>query len=122
LFFYCTCNDFFEIVSLRKVLPLNDLIKAVAAGLHMEDECLTSFRTMVWEDNNGALSLAKLDPGQHNPRSKHYNIKVHWFRSHLKPNQITVEKIDTSIQKADIFTKPLPPETFIHLRKLLMGW
>ena len=108
--------------AMREVLPLNDLIKAVAAGLHLEDECLTSFRTTVWEDNNGALSLAKLDPGQHTPRSKHYDIKVHWFRSHLKPNQITVEKIDTSIQKADIFTKPLPPETFIYLRKLLMGW
>jgi hypothetical protein len=68
------------------------------------------------------FSLAKLDPGQHSPRSKHYDIKVHWFRSHFKPNQITVEKIDTRIQKDDISTKPLPPETFIHLRKFLMGW
>ena len=108
--------------AMREVLPLNDLIKAVSTGLHLDAESLTSFCTTVWEDNNGALSLATLDPGQHTPRSKHYDIKVHWFRSHLKPNQIKVEKIDTSLQKADIFTKPLPPETFLFLRKLLMGW
>jgi Reverse transcriptase (RNA-dependent DNA polymerase)/GAG-pre-integrase domain len=108
--------------AMREVIPLNELIKAVAAGLNLTEESLTSFRTTVWEDNNGALSLATLDPGQHTPRSKHYDIKVHWFRSHLKPNQIEVEKIDTTLQKADIFTKPLPPETFIYLRRLLMGW
>ena len=108
--------------TMREVIPLNELIKAVADGLHLDSKSHTSFRTTVWEDNNGALSLATLDPGQHTPRSKHYDIKVHWFRSHLKPNQIEVEKIDTSLQKADIFTKPLPPEVFIRLRKLLMGW
>jgi hypothetical protein len=108
--------------AMREVIPLNELIKAVADGLHLDSKSHTSFRTTVWEDNNGALSLATLDPGQHTPRSKHYDIKVHWFRSHLKPNQIEVEKIDTSLQKADIFTKPLPPEVFIRLRKLLMGW
>jgi Reverse transcriptase (RNA-dependent DNA polymerase) len=108
--------------AMREVIPLNELIKSVAGGLSLDNESHTSFKTTVWEDNNGALTLATLDPGQHTPRSKHYDIKVHWFRSHLKPNQIEVEKIDTSLQKADIFTKPLPPEVFIHLRRLLMGW
>jgi hypothetical protein len=107
---------------MREVIPLNELIKAVASGLNLSDESLTSFRKTVWEDNNGTLSLATLDLGQHTPRSKHYDIiKVHWFCSQLKPNQIEVEKIDTTLQKANIFTKPLPPETFIHLRRLLMG-
>jgi len=35
---------------------------------------------------------------------------------------IMVVKIDTTIQKADIFTKGLPAETHQGLRKLLMGW
>jgi len=109
--------------AMREVLPLNDLVKVMAVALKLDSErSLTSFNTTVWEDNNGALSLANLDPGQHTPRSKHYDIKVHWFRSHLKPNKIVVEKIDTSLQKADIFTKPLPVEIFVRLRKLLMGW
>ena len=108
--------------SMREVLPLNDLVKVIAHSLELEEEHLTTFNTTVWEDNNGALTLANLDPGQHTPRSKHYDIKVHWFRSHLKPNKIVVEKIDTSLQKADIFTKPLVVEIFVRLRKLLMGW
>jgi Reverse transcriptase (RNA-dependent DNA polymerase) len=108
--------------AMREVLPLNDLVKVIATALQLDEEHLTSFNTTVWEDNNGALSLAILDPGQHTPRSKHYDIKVHWFRSHLKPNKIVVEKIDTSLQQADIFTKPLPVETFVIMRRLLMGW
>jgi hypothetical protein len=108
--------------AMREVIPLNELIKVLGSGLHLDSETMTTFRTTVWEDNNGALALASLDPGQHTPRSKHYDIKVHWFRSHLKPNKIEVEKIDTSLQKADIFTKPLPKETFVYLRKLLLGW
>ena len=85
---------------------------------------------MVWEDNNGTLSLANLEPGQATPRSKFYDCKVHWFRSHItregsatdSKDGIYVRKIDTKIQLADLFTKPLPREVFEHLRKLLIGW
>jgi hypothetical protein len=108
--------------AMREVIPLNALVKVMGEALHLNDKTMTSFKTTIWEDNNGALALANLDPGQHTPRSKHYDIKVHWFRSHLKPNEVVVEKIDTSLQKADIFTKPLSVEIFVRLRKLLMGW
>ena len=82
---------------------------------------MSTFKTSVWEDNVGALTLANLDPGQSTPRSKFYDSKVHWFRSHLKPD-ITVKKVDTSLQLADMHTKPLPREPFERLRKLLCGW
>jgi hypothetical protein len=108
--------------AMREVIPLNALVKVMSEALHLDDKTMTSFKTTIWEDNNGALALANLDPGQHTPRSKHYDIKVHWFRSHLKPNEVVVEKIDTSLQKADIFTKPLTVEIFVRLRKLLLGW
>jgi hypothetical protein len=108
--------------AMREVIPMNNLVKVMGEALHLDANTMTSFKTTIWEDNNGALTLANLDPGQHTPRSKHYDIKVHWFRSHLKPNEVVVEKIDTSLQKADIFTKPLPVEIFVRLRKLLMGW
>ena len=77
---------------------------------------------MIWEDNMGALTLANLDPGHNTPRSKFYDSKVHWLRSYLKPKQIEVKKIDTALQLADLFTKPLTRETFVKLRKLLTGW
>ena len=70
----------------------------------------------------GALTLANLDPGQTTSRSKFYDSKVHWFRSHLKPNQILVKKIDTKPQLADLFTKDVVKDIFERLRALLMGW
>ena len=109
---------------MRQVLPLRDLIRAVAEGCGLSQQCATTFRTTIWEDNNGALALAKMQPGQHTPRSKFYDCKVHWFRSHLRDptKRMAVEKIDTEDQVADLFTKPLLKELFEKLRKKLMGW
>lgn len=108
--------------SMREVLPLRNLVKTVAVGCGLDPKCMTTFKTTVWEDNSGALALANLEPGQHTARSKFYDVKVHWFRSHLKPNDIVVRKIDTAEQKADLFTKPLSREIFAKIRLLLMGW
>ena len=115
--------------AMRDVLPLRDLAKGVASGMGILDDCLTHFKTTVWEDNNGALSLANLEPGQHTPRSRFYQARVHWFRSFItrdgegetKPDGIFVRKIDTKVQLADLLTKPLPREVFEPLRKLLIG-
>jgi hypothetical protein len=108
--------------AMREVIPMIELIKQVAHGLGINDAVETEFRTTVWEDNTGALTLANLEPGQHTPRSKFYDVKVHWFRSHLKPDYIEVKKIETKFQLADIFTKPLARDVFQFLRKRLLGW
>ena len=121
-------------VPAREVLPLRDLVQVIAKGCDLVPECLTTFRTTVWEDNMGALTLANLDPGQTTSRSRHYDSKVHWFRSHLsraldstpeahlEPNGIYVKKVESKFQLADLFTKPLILDTFGFLRNLLMGW
>ena len=112
------------LTTMREVIPLRDLIRVVAKGAGLDPACATDFKTTVWEDNNGCLHLANMDPGQHTPRSKFYDCKVHWFRSHLKDgtNRITVEKIDTKDQIGDLFTKPLATPVFEHLRRKIMGW
>jgi Reverse transcriptase (RNA-dependent DNA polymerase) len=107
---------------MRSVLPLQRLFKATASGLGITKEQATTFKTSVWEDNQGAHNLANMEPGRTTPRSKHYAIKYHWFRSHLKPNQVEVKKIDTNAQKADILTKGLRTDKFRDIRKLLCGW
>ncbi len=108
--------------AMREVLPLRVLVKAIAHGMGIDSTCSTTFQTAVWEDNAGALALANLDPGQNTSRSKHFDSKAHWFRSHLKPNEIEVKKVDTKEQKADLFAKPSLHEPFSHLRKLPIGW
>jgi len=110
--------------AMKEVLPLIEVIKSVSHGFGIDQECVTEFKTTVWEDNMGALTLANLEPGQHTIRSKFYDVRVHWFREHLhrEGSNMTVEKIDTKLQLADLFTKSLPPETFCRLRQLLLGW
>jgi hypothetical protein len=111
-------------IAMREVLPLRDLVKTVAQGINIDDKVQTDFKVTIWEDNNGCLTLANLDPGQSTPRSKFYDSKVHWFRSHLHDGEsgIKVVKVDTEEQLADLFTKPLAREVFERLRFMLMGW
>ena len=108
--------------AMKDLLPLRHLLMAVADGVGINRNSLATFKTTVWEDNNGALTLARLEPGRMTPRSKHYGVKYHWFRSHLKPNAIEIEKIESEAQEADILTKALRTDKFIANRRRLMGW
>ena len=108
--------------AMKSVIPLLELLRAVGKGVGMSEEQRTKFKTTVWDNNMGALTLANMEPGRMTPRSKFYAIKYHWFRSHLKPNKISVEKIATDKQRADILTKGLTQATFENIRKLLCGW
>jgi len=103
------------------VLPLRNLTTTVAKAVGIPDEHLSTFKVTCWEDNAAAETLANLDPGQSTPRSKFYDVKVHWFRS-LLSKDIQVKRIDTKEQLAGIFTKPLPEEPFQRLRKKILGW
>jgi hypothetical protein len=108
--------------AMRNVIPFNSTARAIAAGIGISEHQLATFRTSVWEDNAGALVLENLEPGRILPSSKQYAIKYHWFRSHLKPYDIEVKKLDTHAQKVDILTRGLKGLTFLIIRKLLCGW
>jgi Reverse transcriptase (RNA-dependent DNA polymerase) len=109
-------------MALKELLPLKRLVETVAGAVQIPLHPTTAMRVTVWEDNTGALTLANLEPGRMTPRSKHYGVKYHWFREHLKPNCIEVVKIDTDDQQADILTKALRTHKFEHNRRQLMGW
>ena len=68
------------------------------------------------------MLLANSPLGKTTPQSKFYFVKLHWFRSMLKPNEIEILPIATENQKADIFTKGLGPAEFARKRHLVMGW
>jgi hypothetical protein len=109
-------------MALKELLPLKRLVESVANAVQIPLEPKTEMKVTVWEDNTGALTLANLEPGRMTPRSKHYGVKYHWFREHLKPNNIEVLRIDTKEQRADMFTKALQTDKFVLNRKQLMGW
>ena len=110
-------------MALRVAIPFMDVCRYVSQNFKFNQrDNLVTFKTTVHEDNKGALTLAKLEPGRSTPRSKFYAIKLHWFRSHLKPKEIELEYIESKAQKADIFTKALTTAEFLRARKLTCGW
>ncbi|KAG7370589.1 reverse transcriptase RNA-dependent DNA polymerase [Nitzschia inconspicua] len=111
--------------AMRELLPFRELLLALAPFIGVKADHSTVFRTTVHEDNAGALALAHLEPGRVTPRSKHYAVKLHWFRSKLVaagPHPITIVKIATALQRADILTKALTKNKFVVIRKQLCGW
>jgi hypothetical protein len=108
----------------RDLLPVVATIKELSKTVGLGDDFVSNVHVKVHEDNVGALTLGKLEPRRMTPRSKHYAIKYHWFRSHVfdKSNRIELVKIDSANQLGDIFTKGLTRDTFERLRRKLMGW
>jgi hypothetical protein len=57
-------------------------------------------KTVLDEDNSGALTLAKLEPDRSAPTSEFFNVKYHWFREQLKPKHIdSLKKIRSHLHK-----------------------
>ena len=108
--------------SMRDLLPLQHLVKNVVTSLKEDDTALATFKTTAHEDNLGCLKLAKMEPGRMTPRSKHYGVKYHWFRSKLKPNEIEIDPIGTNDQRADMYTKNLRVLKYEANRLMTNGW
>ena len=79
-------------------------------------------RCTVWDDNAGALGLAKLEPPRTTPRTKHWGVQYHWFLSQIKPNNIELIKVASCDNIADLFTKSLKRVQFEKSRKMIMGF
>jgi Reverse transcriptase (RNA-dependent DNA polymerase) len=111
--------------AMRDLIPLRRLLKLVSMALTGTESNTSIMHSDVFEDNNGALSLATLP--RITPRSKHFAVHLHFFKDMVKspgePNRpIHIHKIDTKDQLADIMTKGLQRQLFDHLRDKLMGW
>jgi hypothetical protein len=108
--------------SCRDLFPSIDVTREISKAFSIELSDTAQMHVKIHEDNVGALALGKLEPRQMTPRSKHYAIKYHWFREHIRPGNIELVKISSEDQLGNIFTKGLSRVLFSHLQKKLMGW
>ncbi|GKD64499.1 retrovirus-related pol polyprotein from transposon TNT 1-94 [Tanacetum coccineum] len=69
-------------------------------------------------DNKGAIDLSK-NPVLHS-RTKHIEIQHHFFRDNVQKGNISIEKVSSEDNIADILTKPLKREPF-NLLRLCLG-
>ena len=65
-------------------------------------------------DNTNTFSMSK-NPVLHS-KTKHIEIKYHVIREKVAEKEVRLEYISTKEKIADIFTKPLPKDTFEYLR------
>ncbi len=107
--------------AMRDLLPMRRVLREVGEKLKLDFAKPALVHSTIFEDNNGALSLATAP--KLTPRTKHIAVKYHWFKSHIGEDKgFVIRKVELRDQKADIFTKGLASELFEHVRKLLMGW
>ncbi|GJS33385.1 retrovirus-related pol polyprotein from transposon TNT 1-94 [Tanacetum coccineum] len=64
-------------------------------------------------DNKGAIDLSK-NPVQHS-RTKHIEIRHHFLRDNVQKGHISIEKVSSVDNIANILTKPLKRELFNYL-------
>ena len=105
--------------SMRTTKVLMRFCKELAKRIDGFEAEKPTIKCTAFEDNNGALLLATAPKLR--PRTKHINLKYHHFRS-MVGKELTIEKVATENQLADIGTKPLTRKTFERLRRKLMGW
>eukprot|EP00253_Pinus_taeda_P026686 PITA_26686 len=68
-------------------------------------------------DNTSAINISK-NPVMHS-KTKHIPIKYHFLREQVLEQKVKSEYVPSKEQVVDIFTKPLPRETFEYLRQKL---
>ena len=105
--------------SMRDIIPFLDQLNELDS-VFQQDSPKPVIHCKLFEDNNGALELAKAP--RYRPRTKHIAIKYHHFREHVRSGKVSIHAIDTNEQIADQFTKALPSPLFKYLRSKLIGW
>ena len=95
--------------ALREAIPIMHFFRDIGVVMDVPD-CSKTMKCTVFEDNNGALEMAKTPKMR--PRTKHIAIKHHHFRSYFQKGDMLIEKVGTAEQEAYFFNKPLGTTAF----------
>eukprot|EP00956_Cyclotella_meneghiniana_P028259 scaffold65189_cov41-Cyclotella_meneghiniana.AAC.1 len=105
--------------ALRDVIPVMELLKEMRELGHPVICTEPTVYCKVFEDNSGALELARLPKLR--PRTKHINVCYHHFREHVRNGLIKILHVSTDDQTADVLTKPLAQNIFTKHRVAICG-
>ncbi len=105
--------------ALRDVIPVMNLIQEMEEKGFQVICTLPNVYCKVFEDNSGALELARLPKLR--PRTKHINICYHHFREHVRKGLIKIFPVNTKDQIADTLTKALAQNDFTRHHRYLCG-
>ena len=105
--------------ALREVTPLLGVIREMREHGFDTATAPAKVHCKTGEDNSGALELSNVH--KTHPRTKHINVRVHHFRSHIGKDT-TVHPIPTKEQQADILTEIVDVATLKHLHPRVQGF
>ena len=105
---------------LRDTIPIMQLLQELKDKGLCQANVTPVVHCKAFEDNSGALELSLVPKMR--PRTKHINNVYHHFRKFVRDKLISVTKIGTEDQVADMFTKPLTLDLFVKHRKVLLGY
>jgi len=108
-------------MAMRDFIPLRRVAFGLFDALGLDDERVCTV-SKVWEDNNACITICKDQSKRYSPRTRHYAAELYWFLEHIEEDGIEICRVDTSAQRADIYTKGLGPQEFPPKRKMIMGW
>eukprot|EP00957_Ditylum_brightwellii_P207339 15352512-Ditylum_brightwellii.AAC.1 len=96
----------------RDVLPIRNQISEIAPVMKINIAKL-DIKCIVFEDNRGTEELTKVYKIR--LRTKDIGVECYHFRQIVKDKILHMTSIDTKDQRADIFTKALPHQSFENL-------
>ncbi len=105
--------------SLHDVIPVMNLLEEMREGDFQVIGTKPHVYCKVFEDNSGALELARLP--KLSPRTKHINVCYHHFRKHVRKGLIKIFPIDMKDQIADALTKALAQNDLQHHCRYMCG-
>jgi len=105
-------------MALRELIPMMELMMELKNRGFDFLTTAPKVHCKLFEDNSGAIELLRVKKMR--SRTKHINIKYHFFRSYC--DRITVVPISSEAQPSDFLTKSLPLVDFVRHRKFMMGW
>jgi hypothetical protein len=109
----------------RELIPIRRLLRELT--LHSPLREVFQFPpgqlppSTIFEDNASCIAIATKD-NHHKPRTKHISLKYHHFKDYLKTGALSIAKVSSADNLADIFTKPLTQVLHDRLRTKMMGW
>ena len=79
----------------RALFPLLWTVRCIAEEVEINQKDLAGMHVKLHEDNDGVLTLAKLEHPRMMPHTEWYAMKYHWFQTQIEPNGVELVKILT---------------------------
>jgi hypothetical protein len=103
-----------EYIAASEAAKVMLLVRNILIQLGFEQDGMFMF-----EDNQACITIAIQEASSR--KTKHIELQIHHIRDLIKSKRIVMIHIPTSIQLADIFTKPLNEETFNRHLNVILG-